>query len=107
MSEPIPLRNEEAGYVEFANEDVPYFVREIDGSVAILFDAKSRNVIGYRVYDRAPSPSPAPGVVETIAAVLLGNVNAPEQEIYRVALEIAVLASLSQPAKGEREGGEL
>lgn len=42
----------EAGFVEFINSDVPYIIREIDGHVAILTDMETRQVIGYRVYDR-------------------------------------------------------
>ncbi|MBZ9973464.1 hypothetical protein LB517_27935 [Mesorhizobium sp. BR1-1-12] len=52
-----PLRNDEFGFVEFINADVPYVAREIDGRVTILLDVESRNVIGYRVYDPA-SPTP-------------------------------------------------
>ncbi len=50
-AEPVSSRNDEAGYVEFLNEDVPYIVRDIQGSVAILMDLETRNVVGYRVYD--------------------------------------------------------
>lgn len=50
-AEPVSSRNDEAGYVEFLNEDVPYIVRDIQGAVAILMDLETRNVIGYRVYD--------------------------------------------------------
>lgn len=50
----IQYRNEEAGFVEFVNEDRPYIVREIDGHVAIIVDMETRNVIGYRVYDTHP-----------------------------------------------------
>ncbi|MCZ7974421.1 hypothetical protein O9X80_07950 [Agrobacterium salinitolerans] len=50
-AEPVSSRNDEAGYVEFLNEDVPYIVRDIQGAVAILTDLETRNVIGYRVYD--------------------------------------------------------
>lgn len=52
--EPVAWRNEEAGFVEFINEDVPHIVRDIDGPVAILLDMTTRNVIGYRVYDPSP-----------------------------------------------------
>ena len=48
---PVSSRNDEAGYVEFLNQDVPYIVRDIQGAVAILTDLETRNVIGYRVYD--------------------------------------------------------
>lgn len=50
-AEPVSRRNDEAGYVEFLNQDVPYIVRDIQGAVAILMDLETRNVIGYRVYD--------------------------------------------------------
>ena len=61
-AEPVSSRNDEAGYVEFLNEDVPYIVRDIQGAVAILMDLETRNVIGYRVYDpdsvfAPPAPS--------------------------------------------------
>jgi hypothetical protein len=49
----IETRNDEMGFVEFINSDVPYIAREIDGHVAILLDIETRNVIGYRVYDPA------------------------------------------------------
>ncbi len=64
-AEPVSSRNDEAGYVEFLNQDVPYIVRDIQGAVAILMDLETRNVIGYRVYDpdsvfaRQPAPSVA------------------------------------------------
>lgn len=48
---PAMSRNDEAGFVEFVNEDVPYIVREINGPCAILRDVETRKVIGYRVYD--------------------------------------------------------
>lgn len=52
------MRNEEAGYVEFVNDDVPFIVREIEGRVAILLELEQpRRVIGYRVYDPGYSPS--------------------------------------------------
>lgn len=54
--EPEGVRNTEAGYVEFANFDAPYFVREIDGPSAILFDVATLQIIGYRVYDPATPP---------------------------------------------------
>ncbi|MCP2134541.1 hypothetical protein J2S28_001593 [Rhizobium sp. SLBN-94] len=61
---PVSSRNDEAGYVEFLNQDVPYVVRDIQGAVAILMDLETRNVIGYRVYDpdsvfAPPAPSVA------------------------------------------------
>ncbi|UXT39655.1 hypothetical protein FY137_07135 [Agrobacterium tumefaciens] len=61
---PVSSRNDEAGYVEFLNEDVPYIVRDIQGAVAILTDLETRNVIGYRVYDpdSAFAPQPVPSV---------------------------------------------
>jgi hypothetical protein len=63
-AEPVSSGNDEAGYVEFLNEDVPYIVRDIQGAVAILMDLETRNVIGYRVYDpdsvfAPPAPSVA------------------------------------------------
>jgi Lar family restriction alleviation protein len=63
-AEPVSSRNDEAGYVEFLNEDVPYVVRDIQGAVAILIDLETRNVIGYRVYDPDSvfAPQPAPSV---------------------------------------------
>lgn len=67
-AEPVSSRNDEAGYVEFLNEDVPYIVRDIQGAVAILMDLETRNVIGYRVYDPnsvfAPQPAPSVAVKE-------------------------------------------
>lgn len=48
---PAMSRNDDAGFVEFVNEDVPYIVREINGPCAILTDMETRKVIGYRVYD--------------------------------------------------------
>lgn len=50
-AELVSSRNDEAGYVEFLNQDVPYIVRDIHGAVAILMDLETRNVVGYRVYD--------------------------------------------------------
>lgn len=50
-AEPVTGRNDEAGYVEFLNEDVPYVVRDIEGRCAILVDLHTRKYIGYRVYD--------------------------------------------------------
>lgn len=50
-AEPVTGRNDEAGYVEFLNEDVPYIVRDIEGRCAILVDLHTRKYIGYRVYD--------------------------------------------------------
>ncbi|MDR5008255.1 hypothetical protein RGK87_04435 [Agrobacterium fabacearum] len=63
-AEPVSSRNDEAGYVEFLNQDVPYIVRKIQGAVAILMDLETRNVVGYRVYDpdsvfAPPAPSVA------------------------------------------------
>lgn len=56
-SEPvIQTRNEEAGFVEFANEDRPYIVRHIPAPAAILLDMETRHVIGYRVYDPESLP---------------------------------------------------
>ncbi len=68
-AELVTSRNDEAGYVEFLNEDVPYVVRDIQGSVAILLDLETRNVIGYRVYDpdsvfAPPAPSVAVKALE-------------------------------------------
>ena len=60
---------------------------------------------------RAPSPSPAPGVEEALhnAKVLLKALTGPDDAIAGATLDgiETALASLSQPAKGEREGGEL
>lgn len=52
----ISHRMEEAGFVEFLNEDVPTIVRDIEEKVAIHLDLNTRKVVGYRVYDPA-SPS--------------------------------------------------
>ncbi len=49
-------RMEEAGFVEFLNEDVPTIVRDIEERVAIHLDLNTRKVVGYRVYDPALSP---------------------------------------------------
>lgn len=49
--EPVSSRNDEAGYVEFLNQDVPYIVRDMQGAVAILLNLETRDVVGYRVYD--------------------------------------------------------
>ncbi|MBO9099481.1 MULTISPECIES: hypothetical protein [unclassified Rhizobium] len=51
----IETRNEEAGYVEFINSDVPYIVRDIPAPAEILLDMETRQVIGYRVYEH-PTP---------------------------------------------------
>ena len=62
-AEPVNSRNDEAGYVEFLNEDVPYVVRDIDGRCAILTDLETRKYIGYRVYEPEPvEPAPAGAV---------------------------------------------
>ncbi|NTD85461.1 hypothetical protein [Agrobacterium tumefaciens] len=63
-AEPVSSRNDEAKYVEFLNQDVPYIVHDVQGAVAILVDLETRNVIGYRVYDpdsvfAPPAPSVA------------------------------------------------
>jgi len=58
-AEPVSSRNDEAGYVEFLNEDVPYIVRDIDGRCAILVDLNTRKYIGYRVYDPDSDFGPA------------------------------------------------
>lgn len=55
--QPVTHRAEEAGFVEFLNEDVPYVVREIDGRCAILLGMNKRDVIGYWVYDPGCSDS--------------------------------------------------
>lgn len=55
---PIEHRNNEAGFVEFINEDRPYIVRDLPAPCAILTDMETRRVIGYRVYDPdGPAPS--------------------------------------------------
>lgn len=59
----IETRNDEAGFVEFLNEDVPTVTREIDGPCAILLDLNTRQIVGYRVYD----PATAPVVSEPVA----------------------------------------
>jgi hypothetical protein len=63
---PVEIRNNEAGFVEFVNADVPFIVREIDGPVAILLDMETRNVIGYRVYDHAPAAETTVGKTQAI-----------------------------------------
>jgi len=68
-SEPVTSRNDEAGYVEFLNEDVPYVVRDVQGAVAILTDLETRNVIGYRVYD--PDSVFAPHPAQSVAVKAL------------------------------------
>ena len=57
----LETRNDEAGFVEYVNSDVPYIVRDIHGQTAILLDVETRAVIGYRVYDSAAA-RPAPTV---------------------------------------------
>lgn len=47
----IETRNEEAGFTEWVNEDIPTITRELDGRAAVLLDMQTRNVVGYRVYD--------------------------------------------------------
>ncbi|MGV2110103.1 hypothetical protein ACQZ46_02370 [Agrobacterium salinitolerans] len=77
---PVSSRNDEAGYVEFLNQDVPYIVRDIQGAVAILTDLETRNVIGYRVYDpdsafaRQTAPSVAVKEGQMINNMLLSQV---------------------------------
>ena len=61
---------------------------------------------------RAPSPSPAPGVVEALDIAKRIRENAGGTTAHIIAANDAHnflerFASLSQPAKGEREGGEL
>ena len=58
---PFEYHHDEGGFVEFINEDRPYFVRYLPAPAAILVDMETRRVIGYRVYDpdaRTPSPQP-------------------------------------------------
>ncbi|MBA8799206.1 hypothetical protein FHW77_002925 [Agrobacterium sp. RC10-4-1] len=78
-AEPVSSRNDEAGYVEFLNQDVPYVVRDIQGAVAILMGLETRNVIGYRVYDpdsvfAPPAPSVAVKEGQMINNMLLSQV---------------------------------
>ncbi len=90
-AEPVSSRNDEAGYVEFLNEDVPYIVRDIQGAVAILMDLETRNVIGYRVYDpdsvfAPPAPSLAvkasPEALEQFTAYFVKNYPGPDTIIF-------------------------
>lgn len=60
MTDIIQTRNDEAGFIEFLNDDVTTIVREIDGSCAILLDMNTRQIVGYRVYD--PVSKPVAGV---------------------------------------------
>lgn len=51
-SPPIETRNEESGFVEIINEDVPSLLcRETRAPCEILLDLDTRRIIGIRVYD--------------------------------------------------------
>lgn len=94
-AESVSSRNDEAGYVEFLNEDVPYVVRDIQGAVAILMDLETRNVIGYRVYDpdsvfAPPAPSVAVKLEKLPAAF---EVLDTENGTYLTRSEEAAIAS--------------
>jgi Lar family restriction alleviation protein len=98
-AEPSPIRNEELGFVEFINQDVPYIVREIDGHVAILHDMETRAVIGYRVYDpakaQAVTAEDIAGLVERLKDHYRTDVGMASQTGDDVALAAAALTSLS------------
>ncbi len=110
-AEPVSSRNDEAGYVEFLNEDVPYIVRDIQGAVAILMDLETRNVIGYRVYDpdsvfAPPAPSVAVKALPDMAHILkvcvdmLKSIGFGAANIVEVA-ERALSAQVQDVAEGK------
>lgn len=72
---PVETRNEEVGFVEFINSDVPHIVRDIEGRVAILVDMETRNVIGYRVYDRPSIEAETVKAVEDLRSYLLSRIS--------------------------------
>jgi hypothetical protein len=98
-AEPAPIRNDEFGFVEFINQDVPYIVREIDGHVAILHDMETRAVIGYRVYDpakaRAVPADDIAGLVERLKDHYRTDVGMASETGDDTAQAIAALTSLS------------
>ncbi|TQX91259.1 hypothetical protein EQW76_00520 [Rhizobium sp. rho-13.1] len=63
----IETHNDEAGYVEFINSDVPYIVRDLPSPAAILIDMETRQYIGYRVYE--PKNSPVPSSLPIVKAI--------------------------------------
>jgi hypothetical protein len=69
----LETRNDEAGFVEYVNSDVPYIVRDLASPAAVLLDVGTRAVIGYRVYDPAAA-RPAP-TVEPVAVKALDDIN--------------------------------
>jgi predicted S18 family serine protease len=64
----IEMRNEEAGFTEWVNEDVPTITRELTWSAAVLLDMNTRKVVGYRVYDASPPPPATDALAETLVA---------------------------------------
>ncbi len=93
-AEPVSSRNDEAGYVEFLNEDVPYIVRDIQGAVAILMDLETRNVIGYRVYDPdSVFAPPAPSVAVKAILAELDNVLVNDEQDRETLAKIRTMVS--------------
>lgn len=106
-----------------------YTCRCLDCGEQFIGDKRAINCLecaAVAVKSRAPSPNPAPGVVEQTLADLEANLDdaisylidlagakpSPMSPmncriyLYHARMEARRLASLSQPAKGEREGGQ-
>jgi len=121
---PISTRNEEAGFTEFVNEDVPYIVREIDGPVAILLEMETRRIIGYRVFDalskaEEPAVKVKPGwrmVPERITSEMedahfrahaeAQTVFAEPQSVWAYMLAAAPVAPSEKDAFSTQQGGD-
>ena len=61
-AEPIELRNDDVGFVDFLNSDRPYICRKTEGICYLLIDRETRDVIGYRKYDDTAPPAPSVAV---------------------------------------------
>jgi hypothetical protein len=84
-------------------------IRRVDGSKSLGAGALAEALMPF--VSRAPSPSPAPGVVEALDIAKRIRENAGGTTAHIIAANDAHnflerFASLYQPAKGEREGGE-
>lgn len=100
---PQPVRNDEAGFVEVVNDDVPYIVRELDGPAAAILDMGTRNVIGYRVYDIAPKEAPAlSGVEAPVGAGVTDAMDAMVEAVKAVASQLAFNAA-NLIAEGDKD----
>lgn len=91
-AEPVKVRNDDVGFVDFLNADRPYICRKTEGACYLLIDRETGDVVGYRKYDDETIDTPAPSVAVSqtlidLATAVLAQAPTTATEFMNICLD--------------------